>query len=407
MRHFGLFITSLLFCTIVLSGQNYGELQREYFGPGLYKVKSGDQYGIFDSKDNVVVSVEYENILLPPDGIAALRKKNGCVYGTITEKGTVSFFEKVYRYHTSYPFYSEGFLPVRNIKEKSKEKWFFVDSNGRQVLTKNVGGFIRPMSFSKVMPFNEGYASVVDKKGVPLHVDRTGQERFIVENERVLFRTSVKEGEVVIVTSTGVKLYQEDKSTYRAMVKRVISTSTIYKVVMNGPSETRLEFKDGTLYLDYLGVASKYVPKKGEPIVFGKVVVNKKSVSVNGNKSTKIIDPRKPVFNLQEDISVSLKQKVVSASSKGWAGVTIFLKNNSQISSGFLSVTVKSAGIKPKNELVEIQPAETSGIKISLPAQFSESQKKQDIVVEISAGDTIVEKRLSVMLKRYEASSIL
>ena len=70
-------------------------------------------------------------------------------------------------------------------------------------------------------------------------------------------------------------------------------------------------------------------------------------------------------------------------------------------------MTVKSAGIKPKNELVEIQPAETSGIKISLPAQFSESQKKQDIVVEISAGDTIVEKRLSVMLKRYEASSIL
>ena len=223
MRYFSLILTLLLFvCT--LGAQNYGELKREEFGDGLYKVQSGDVYGIFDNNDNVIVSVEYENILLSIGGLAVLRKNNGFVYGSVTDKGVVSIFKKPYKYHINYPFYAEGYLPVRNTKESSKEKWFYVDDKGEQ-LKKNVGGFLLPMTFRSVMPFNDGYASVINARGEVLHIDETGQERFVIDDEVVLFRSSVNDGEAIIVTTTGVKLYQEDKDTNKANVKRVISRS--------------------------------------------------------------------------------------------------------------------------------------------------------------------------------------
>lgn len=403
MRYFTLIITLfLLVCT--LDAQNYGELKREEFGDGLYKVQSGDFYGIFDNKDNVIVSVEYENILLSIDGMAVLRKNNGFVYGSVTDKGVVSIFKKPYKYHTNFPFYAEGYLPVKNTKGSSKEKWFYVDDKGEQ-LKKNVGGFLLPMTFRSVMPFNEGYASVINTKGEVLHIDETGQERFVIDDEVILFRASVNDGEAIIVTRTGVKLYQEDKDTNKANVKRVISSSYSYKVAQTDLVEKYLEFKDGTLYLDYLGRAAKYVPKDGDPIVFGaqeKVVKKEETVL---DTLTMVSEPLS--FSIEEGLSVSLKQKVVSASSKGWAGVTVLLSNKSQIHSGVLTVTVKSKGITPKESLIEISPSETKSLKISLPAQFSEAQRTQEVTVEISGGGNVVEEKLSVVLKRYEATSIL
>lgn len=403
MRCFGLIMT-LLLCVSTLDAQNYGELKREEFGDGLYKVQSGNYYGVFDDKDNVIVSVEYENILLSQDGLAVLRKDNGCVYGSVSDKGIVSIFKKPYKYHTNYPFYAEGYLPVKNTKGSAKEKWFYVDDKGEQ-LKKNVGGFLFPLTFRSVMPFNEGYASVINTKGEILHIDKTGQERFVIDDEVVLFRASVNDGEAVIVTRTGVKLYQEDKTTNKANVKRVISPSYSYKVAQTDLVAKKLEFKDGTLYLDYLGRASKYVPKEGDPIVFGvqDIVIETKIEA----KETLTKISQIPRFNIEDGLSVRLKQRVVSASSKGWAGVTILLDNKSQIHSGVLTVTVKSKGIAPKESLLEISPAETNSVKISLPAQFSETQRTQEIIVQISDGERIVEEKLSVVLKRYEATSIL
>ena len=255
------------------------------------------------------------------------------------------------------------------------------------------------------MPFNEGYASVINTKGEVLHIDETGQERFVIDDEVVLFRASVNDGEAILVTRTGVKLYQEDKATNKANVKRVISPSYSYKVAQTNLVEKYLEFKDGTLYLDYLGRAAKYVPKDGDPIVFGaqeKVVKKEETVL---DTLTMVSEPLS--FSIEEGLSVSLKQKVVSASSKGWAGVTVLLRNKSQIHSGVLTVTVKSKGITPKESLIEISPSETKSVKISLPAQFSEAQRTQEVTVEISGGGNVVEEKLSVVLKRYEATSIL
>ena len=108
MRLFGVNLLLLLCCS-TLWAQNFGELQKEQFGKGLYKVQSGEHYGIFDSNDNVIVSVEYENILLSLDRIAVLRKSDGCVYGSVTETGEVSFYKKPYSLSCRLPL-SSGVL---------------------------------------------------------------------------------------------------------------------------------------------------------------------------------------------------------------------------------------------------------------------------------------------------------
>lgn len=396
-------IAAFLVSSLTLNAQSFGELQREKFGKGLYKVHSGNHYGIFDNKDNVIVSVEYENILLQ-DGIAVLRKNNGCAYGSITEKGEVSFFKKAYRYHVSYPFYTEGYLPVKKNKESTREKWFFVDAKGER-LNKNVDGMVLPLVFRSVMPFCDGYASVVNTKGEVLHIDSNGQSRFVIDDDVVFFRASVKDGEAVIVTRTGVKLYQEDKRTNKANVKRVISQSCFYKMSSIAGAEKILDFEDGMLYLDCFGRATKYVPRNGNPIVFGVEENKPLQKEIIHEPPTKT--PTPVSFNIEEGLSLSLKHRVVSASSKGWAGVTILINNTSSLPTGLLTVKVISRGINPVESFINLLPEETQSIKISLPAKFTETQRNQEIVVEISEGSYVVEKKLNVVLKRYESTSIL
>ena len=57
-----LFVLSLM-SIITANAQGFGYDSRTAIGNNLYKVKSGQYYGIIDDKDNVVVSVEYQDIL--------------------------------------------------------------------------------------------------------------------------------------------------------------------------------------------------------------------------------------------------------------------------------------------------------------------------------------------------------
>lgn len=55
-------VTAILFLPSVY-GQGFEYDSRTDLGHGLYKVKSGDFYGIIDDDDNVIVSVEFRDIL--------------------------------------------------------------------------------------------------------------------------------------------------------------------------------------------------------------------------------------------------------------------------------------------------------------------------------------------------------
>lgn len=386
----------LLLLPGLMFAQNSYNLKKEDFGDGLFKVKSGNCYGIFDKNDNVIVSVEYEDIVLSDDGIAVLKKNDDCVYGSVSAIGTVANFEKEFKLNPEYPYYADGCLLVKYVGE-SRDKWFYVDNKGKRIGKLN----LLPTSYFKsAMPFSEGYASVVNQKGKMMHIDKNGEMRYIIENENVLFRTSVKNDESIIFSDSGIKVYQEDRTSHKANVKMVLASSCSDIRVDKYSEGIVVKFNEGTLYLDSYGCAEKYVPRKGDEISFVRPEVLPEETAIAAV-------PEPEVLDIKNELTVSLKQKVVSSSSKGYAGVTVIIGNNSKINSGPLTVVIKSDGIRPKESSMQILASETQDIKFSLPAKFSDAEKTQDIIVEISDGTNAITKRLSVTLKRYEASDIL
>ena len=318
------FTSLMLLFSLSIVAQDYGSLTKEPFARGLYKVRSGEFYGIYDERDNVVVSVEYNDILFPKDSIALLRKSDGCVYGTITMSGEVSLFPKPFKFNPDYPFYSEGLLPVQSVKVFSEDKWFYIDSKGK-TLDKVGKVLVMSQNYRRTMPFNEGYASVLNMRGESLHVDREGNKRFVIDDERVVFRATVSHGEVVIITENGIKLYQEDKNSgsYKAIVKRVISPSYNWKVA-NGDKGTILQFVDGSLYLDYLGRAVEFVPIAGPVIRFIEQEETPEEPEEVQEKSESITLTHIPQNDFSiEKLSVSLRYTTVTANSKGYATVSV------------------------------------------------------------------------------------
>ena len=69
-------------------------------GNGLYKVSSKGEYGIIDNKENVVVSIEFEDIRFN-EGKALLIKEN-VLYGTVDSLGTAKYFDTKYKIHPKY-----------------------------------------------------------------------------------------------------------------------------------------------------------------------------------------------------------------------------------------------------------------------------------------------------------------
>lgn len=63
-----------LMSILTINAQEFGYDSKTEIGNGLYKVKSGQCYGIIDDEDKVVVSVEYQDILYR-QGRALLTKK--------------------------------------------------------------------------------------------------------------------------------------------------------------------------------------------------------------------------------------------------------------------------------------------------------------------------------------------
>lgn len=402
------FTSLMLLFSLSIVAQDYGSLTKEPFARGLYKVRSGEFYGIYDERDNVVVSVEYNDILFPKDSIALLRKSDGCVYGTITMSGEVSLFPKPFKFNPDYPFYSEGLLPVQSVKVFSEDKWFYIDSKGK-TLDKVGKVLVMSQNYRRTMPFNEGYASVLNMRGESLHVDREGNKRFVIDDERVVFRATVSHGEVVIITENGIKLYQEDKNSgsYKAIVKRVISPSYNWKVA-NGDKGTILQFVDGSLYLDYLGRAVEFVPIAGPVIRFIEQEETPEEPEEVQEKSESITLTHIPQNDFSiEKLSVSLRYTTVTANSKGYATVSVQITNNAEADSCPLTVRLSSDGITPNESNVKMAAGETKSFKLAVPAKFSDAQRTCVLSVTIEDGEHSTTKKFDVKLKRFDAGQIL
>lgn len=68
-------------CIASMNAQGFGYEEKIGLFNGLYKVKSTNAYGIIDKNDNVVVSIEYQDILFGEG--KALLTKDDVLWGII------------------------------------------------------------------------------------------------------------------------------------------------------------------------------------------------------------------------------------------------------------------------------------------------------------------------------------
>lgn len=268
----------------VASSQGFGYDSMIQVGDSVFKVKSGEYYGIIDHKGNVIVSIEYQDIVFKEG--KALLTKNDVLYGIVYSSGNVKNFSGTYKVHPQYRHIYEGFIPVSLANEwMSSNKWGYIDENENPFrLKQKLKGAISlgikyPNMFDYITPFVNGYAAVYTHKNGWKHIDKNGLERFNLADKktRAIFRSSIHKGECIIATVDGIKLYQEN-SMSQAMVKRVLSSSATQVNYKEDKNYSKLIYKEGILTLDSLMRVCRFETEQ-DSIIFieepRKVVVKK------------------------------------------------------------------------------------------------------------------------------------
>ena len=392
MKRFCILLLSTIISLSVTYAQGFGYDSKTDIGNGLYKVKSGDFYGVIDANDNVVVSIEYQDIVFK-DGRALLTKDN-VLYGLIDSLGSVKNFSGTYKIHPKYKYVYEGYIPVSFVKNwMFPDKWGYIDVDekplkikqkiiGAQSVGKNV-----PTLFDDVTPFVDGCAAVFLKKYGWKHIDINGIERykFTDKKTKALFRSSRYKEECIIVTNDGIKQYQENEK-YLAVVKRILSSSATFVETAKDSTFTKMIYKEGVLILDSLMRVSKYEA---------------------GNDSIVFIEtPRKDIvapvdiLSLKEDLKVGLVYKYLQANENGQAYTEVKLVNTSNNKFEKLFVILECAGATktwddPLDGNSEVK------IPFNIPARFSSTSIKRNITIKILYKDKDIELKYPVTIKRY------
>ena len=380
----------------VTYAQGFGYDSKTDIGNGLYKVKSGDFYGVIDENDNVVVSIEYQDIVFK-DGRALLTKDN-VLYGLIDSLGSVKNFSGIYKVHPKYKYVYEGYIPVSFVKNwMFPDKWGYIDVDERPLKIKQKikgsqsAGKNSPTLFDDVTPFVDGCASIFLKKYGWKHIDTNGVERykFNDKNIKALFRSSRYKGECIIVTSDGIKQYQENDNSV-AVVKRILSSTATFVETAKDSTSTKMIYKEGVLTLDSLMRVSKY-ETGDDSIVFiekpRKVIVKKVVVPVD-------------TLSLKEDLNVELVYKNLQANEKGQAYTEVKLINTSNDKFEELTVTLECAGAT-REWNGSLGGNSEVRISFNIPARFSSTSIKRNILIGISHKDDNIELEYPVTIKRY------
>lgn len=380
----------------VTYAQGFGYDSKTDIGNGLYKVKSGDFYGVIDENDNVVVSIEYQDIVFK-DGRALLTKDN-VLYGLIDSLGSVKNFSGIYKVHPKYKYVYEGYIPVSFVKNwMFPDKWGYIDVDERPLKIKQKikgsqsAGKNSPTLFDDVTPFVDGCASIFLKKYGWKHIDTNGVERykFNDKNIKALFRSSRYKGECIIVTSDGIKQYQENDNSV-AVVKRILSSTATFVETSKDSTSTKMIYKEGVLTLDSLMRVSKY-ETGDDSIVFiekpRKVIVKKVAVPVD-------------TLSLKEDLNVELVYKNLQANEKGQAYTEVKLINTSNDKFEELTVTLECAGAT-REWNGSLGGNSEVRISFNIPARFSSTSIKRNVLIGISHKEDNIELEYPVTIKRY------
>ncbi len=389
MKRFWLSAISIALSLNLCHAQGFGYDSKTDIGNGLYKVKSGEYYGVIDRNDNVVVSIEYQDILFKNG--KALLTKDDVLYGVVDSLGVTKTFETQYKIHPAYRYIYDGYIVVGDTK------YGFITEDGAPLRIKSkIKGILSlgkksPTMFDDVAPFVDGYAAVYLKNGGWKHIDKRGVERYVLADKKskALFRSSVYKGECIIVTDDGIKQYQENRALY-AVVKRVLSSSATYLNLTHKSSATKMSYKEGILTLDSLMRASKFETGT-DSIVFiekpRKIVVEKVVAPVD-------------TLSLREDLEVDLVYKNLQANEDGRAYTEVKLVNKSNERIDGLSVSLECAGAT-KSWNKSLGGNSEVRIAFNIPARFSVASIKRDVIVRISHKGDSIELEYPVTIRRY------
>lgn len=382
-----LFVLSLI-SIIKANAQGFGYDSRTAIGNNLYKVKSGQYYGIIDDKDNVVVSVEYQDIQYR-QGKALLTKDN-TLYGVVDSLGKIKSFEPKYKIHPQFRYIYDGYIIVGD------SKWGYLSEDGKPLFfnTKSKGAFIflkkSFMVFDDAYPFVDGFATVFLKKTGWKHVDTTGNERFILSNKKAIadFRSSIYKEECIIATDEGIKQYQENEERH-AVVKRILSTSASGKRISLNNSSQKVYYNEGTLVLDSLMRVEKFETKTDSIIFIEKpkpVIVEIPQLSIPED-----------TFSVKDNMRVNLMNRSIQANGKGKANTEVKISNKSSLKFENLTILLQCGTITREWEGT-LEGNSEIHLSLTIPATFSASQIK---IVHIYYKDEDIEYKLPLTIKRY------
>ena len=385
-----LFVLSLI-SIIKANAQGFGYDSRTAIGNNLYKVKSGQYYGIIDDKDNVVVSVEYQDIQYR-QGKALLTKDN-TLYGVVDSFGKVKSFEPKYKIHPQFRYIYDGYIIVGD------SKWGYLSEDGKPLFfnTKSKGAFIflkkSFMVFDDAYPFVDGFATVFLKKTGWKHVDTTGNERFILSNKKAIadFRSSIYKEECIIATDEGIKQYQENEERH-AVVKRILSTSASGKRISLNNSSQKVYYNEGTLVLDSLMRVEKFETKTDSIIFIEKpkpVIVEIPQLSIPED-----------TFSVKDNMRVNLMNRSIQANGKGKANTEVKISNKSSLKFENLTILLQCGTITREWEGT-LEGNSEIHLSLTIPATFSASQIKRNVIVHIYYKDEDIEYKLPLTIKRY------
>lgn len=385
-----LFVLSLI-SILTANAQGFGYDSRTAIGNNLYKVKSGQYYGIIDDKDNVVVSVEYQDILYRKG--KALLTKDNIIYGVVDSLGKVKSFEPKYKIHPQFKYIYDGFIIVGD------SKWGYLSEDGKPLFfnTKSKGAFMflkkTFMIFDDAYPFVNGLATVYLKKMGWKHIDATGKERFILSNKKTVadFRSSIYKEECIIATEEGIKQYQENEERH-AVVKRILSTSASGKRIGLNASTQKVYYNEGTLVLDSLMRVEKFETKSDSIIFIEKpkpVIVESPQLSISED-----------TFSVRDNMRVELMNRNIQANGKGKAYTEVKISNKSSYKFENLTISLK-CGTITREWKGSLEGSSEIHLSLTIPATFSTSQIKRNVIVHINYKDEDIEYKLPLTIKRY------
>ena len=385
-----LFVLSLI-SIIKANAQGFGYDSRTAIGNNLYKVKSGQYYGIIDDKDNVVVSVEYQDIRYR-QGKALLTKDN-TLYGVVDSLGKIKSFEPKYKIHPQFRYIYDGYIIVGD------SKWGYLSEDGKPLFfnTKSKGAFIflkkSFMVFDDAYPFVDGFATVFLKKMGWKHIDMTGNERFVLSNKKSIadFRSSIYKEECIIATEEGIKQYQENEERH-AVVKRILSTSASGKRISLNTSSQKVYYNEGTLVLDTLMRVEKY-ETRSDSIIF-----------IEKPKPVIVESPQLPIledtFSIRDNMRVNLMNRSIQANGKGKANTEVKISNKSSYKFENLTILLQ-CGTITREWKGTLEGSSEIHLSLTIPTTFSASQIKRNVIVHISYKDEDIEYKLPLTIKRY------